>query len=218
MRRRAFVSLGTAAAAPLPWAGIVRAAAAPVPLQQWQALVEQAAQADGLARIELVNAVLNRWLVEWDDSARLDWPTPREVMARGGGDCRAFAILKFFTLLAAHHPARDTRVLYAIRQRRSTPGLQQPHLVAWARAGGEEPRVLDSLNPFALRLSQRRDLKPLFSVDLEHLRRGADEAIDRPASDLRPWREMLERRAREPAQSLVDTSSTRPLRGLSSQR
>lgn len=103
-------------------------------------------------------------------------------------------------------------------QRRATPGLQRPHLVAWARDGANEPRVLDNLNPFAQPLALRPDLRPLFSLDLEHLRRGTGESIDRPAAALRPWREMLERRAREPDQSLVDTSSTRPVRALSSQR
>lgn len=218
MRRRAFACLCTAAALPLPWPGIVSASEVPVPLPRWQALVGQAAKADAAARIELVNAVLNRWLVEFDASDRLEWPTPREVLARGGGDCRAFAILKFFTLLAAGHAAPDTRVLYTILRRGDTPGLQRPHLVAWARSAGAEPRLLDNLNPFALPLSRRPDLRPVFSVDLEHLRRGADETIDRPAATLRPWREMLARRAAEQAQSLVEISSTRPLRGLTSQR
>ncbi|MCW5662774.1 MAG: transglutaminase-like cysteine peptidase [Piscinibacter sp.] len=217
MRRRAFVSLCCAAAGPLALQA-ARAADGAISAEQWQRLIVQAAALDAAARIELVNAVVNRWLIDSDDAGRADWPTPAEALARGRGDCRAFAILKFFTLLAAGHPEDDVRVLYTIRSRRATPGLQQPHLVAWARTAGAPPRVLDNLNPFAQPLSLRRDLRPLFSLDLRHLRRGAEETIDRPATALRPWREMLERRAGEAPQSLVDTSSTRPLRGFISQR
>lgn len=223
MRRRAFVSLCCAAAGPLslrtPLAA--EAAEADAPAARWAGLVAQAASLDAAARIDLVNAVVNRWLLECDDTARVDWPTPFEALVRGRGDCRAFAILKFFALRAAGQGDDAVRVLYTIHRRRATPGLQRPHLVAWARAGAQEARVLDNLNPFALPLSLRADLRPVFSLDLEHLRRGAEESIDRPAAALRPWREMLERRARqsgETAQSLVVTSSTRPLRGLSSQR
>jgi predicted transglutaminase-like cysteine proteinase len=189
-------------------------------LQRWQRLVEQAADASAAARIEIVNVALNRLIEERIDPDRSTWPTPGEAIARGAGDCRTFAVLKFFALLAAGHDAADVRVLYTIQQRRATPGLQQPHLVAWARSAVDaEALVLDNQNPFTLPLAQRPDLRPVFSLDCEHLRRGASDEVDRPARALRPWRALLERGAGgRGAQSLVWISTTRPLRGLTSQR
>lgn len=212
------VRTGLAALWPLPGQSV--ADAGDDRLRQWRRLVEQALQSDAAARIEIVNAALNRLIEERADPQWTRWPTAGEVIARGGGDCRSFAVLKFFTLLCAGHEAADVRVLYTILQQPSTPGLERPHLVAWARAGAAvEGRVLDNLNPFTLPLAQRPDLRPVFSLDCEHLRRGAGDDVDRPAHALRPWRELLERAAQERgAQSLVWISTTRPLRGLTSQR
>lgn len=221
MQRRLLVRAGVAAAWPLPGSrAATRSAGGQERLQRWLGLVEQAARSDAAARIEVVNAALNRLIEERADPERHHWPTPGEVLARGAGDCRSYAILKFYTLLAAGHEAADVRVLYTIQQRQATPGLQRPHLVAWARAAADaQARVLDNLNPFTLPLALRPDLRPVFSLDGEHLRRGAGEEVDRPARALRPWRELLERVAVEPrAQSLVWISTTRPLRGLTSQR
>ncbi|MBX3607678.1 MAG: transglutaminase-like cysteine peptidase [Piscinibacter sp.] len=183
--------------------------------QRFQRLVVQAAQADAAGRIEMINVAVNRLIEEAPDPQRQDWRTPGEVLARGHGDCRAFAVLKYFALLAAGHDPRAARVLYTVVRPADTPGLARPHLVAWARAGNAAPRVLDNLNPFALPLALRPDLEPVFSLDLHDLRRGAGEAVHAPASRLRPWRELLERRARED-QSLVWIPTTRPVRGFTS--
>lgn len=217
MDRRSFVLTSVATAWPLTalCAAPALAAGEVDRLGRWRRLVEAAAQAGAAARIEMVNVAVNRLIDERNDPDDHDWPTPREALARGRGDCRAFAILKFFALRAAGHAEADVRVLYTIQRPDATPGLQRPHLVAWAHAGDAEARVLDNLNPFALPLAQRPDLHAVFSVDTQHLRRGAGEAVDRPAVLLRPWRELLERHA---AQSLVWISTTRPLRGLTSQR
>lgn len=217
MDRRSFVLTSVVTAWPLPAPCTAHAPAAGEAdcLWRWRRLVEEAARADAAARIEMVNVTVNRLVAERDDPGDREWPTPREALARGRGDCRAFAILKFFALRAAGHAEADVRLLYTIHRPDATPGLQRPHLVAWARAGGAEARVLDNLNLFTLPLAQRPDLHAVFSVDTQHLRRGAGEAVDRPAVLLRPWRELLERHA---AQSLVWISTTRPLRGLTSQR
>jgi predicted transglutaminase-like cysteine proteinase len=217
MDRRSFVLTSAVTAWPLLAPGAAHALTADEVdrLWRWRRLVEEAAQADAAARIEMVNVAVNRLIAERNDPDEHDWPTPREALARGSGDCRAFAILKFFALRAAGHADADVRLLYTIHRLDATPGLQRPHLVAWARAGGAPARVLDNVNLFTLPLAQRPDLHAVFSVDMQHLRRGAGEAVDRPAASLRPWRELLERHA---AQSLVWISTTRPLRGLTSQR
>lgn len=160
---------------------------------RWQQLVDRAGGEGADARLDSVNAQVNRLIDDGSDPDLVHWPTPAEALERGRGDCRAFAVLKYFALLAAGHPAADLRLLYAIQRSPDTPGLEQRHLVTWARAGGAAPRVLDNLVPFALPLAARADLQPVFSIDCEHLRSGDGDTIERPARDLRPWRELLER-------------------------
>lgn len=162
-------------------------------LQRWQALIEDAREVGAEQRIDLVHAAVHRLVADDPDADTCCWPTPLEALQRGSGDCRTFAVLKFFALRAAGHDAADVRLLYAIQQRPETPGLQRPHLVAWARDAGGPPRVLDNLLPFPLTLAQRPDLRVVFSLDCEHLREGLRETVARPAGALRPWRELLER-------------------------
>lgn len=198
MKRRALAI----AAACAPWAA-ARALTAPDEdaARAWATLVREAATRPMPERIVFANIAVNRRIAYVEDGVFGTgdaWQTPVETLARGRGDCEDIAIAKFFLLLdAAVEPTR-VRLLYARHRDLAVPGVETPHVVAIAWHAGDDPFVLDNLNLIVLPLSQRDDLRPLFSFDRTHLWLGLDgPARGSSAERLPPWRRLLERMARQ---------------------
>jgi len=198
MERRAFAI----AAACAPCAAVhALAAAADDAAATYADLVHEAAALPMPERIVFANIVVNQRIAYVEDGVfgKTDvWQTPIETFARGCGDCEDLAIAKFFLLLDAAVDAATLRLLYARYRDLAVPGVETPHVVAIARHRSADPFVLDNLNLIVLPLSQRDDLRPIFSFDRTRLWLGLDgPARGSSTARLPAWRRLLERMALE---------------------
>ncbi|MBX3622915.1 MAG: transglutaminase-like cysteine peptidase [Rhizobacter sp.] len=193
-----------------PTAGHARAAELPAvrvhtALRGFAGLVRSGLQLAPGQRLAFVNVSINR-LVEpmsdrvlWGEGDH--WQTPAETLALAAGDCEDLAIAKHFLLhdCAGPSPCPCNRLLYAIRTPLDTPGLAAPHLVLLAGGAPGDPLVCDNLNPLLVPLSQRDDLRPVFSFDAAGLWRGVTGERVGDAARLKPWHRVLQRWARQHA-------------------
>jgi predicted transglutaminase-like cysteine proteinase len=119
---------------------------------EWRTLVERARTLDFRAKLDYVNATINRYpyvssMRNWGESNR--WETPLEFI-RNGGQCQDYAIAKYLALRAAGMPADRLRVVVL----RDT-WLELDHAVTVVYTDGEA-LMLDN---------QRRDIVSVASVD-----------------------------------------------------
>jgi predicted transglutaminase-like cysteine proteinase len=158
----------------------------------------------GVAALERQAAVNHRinLLVDYASDAercggRDCWQTPAETLASGRGDCEDSAILKYF-LLDACGPAGCARLVYAQCAPVWPSSAPTAHVVVIADAHAADPLVLDVDHPAPQPLSQRGDLRPVFSFDTQGLWRGVShEQLGDAAVRLLPWRGVLQRWAQQ---------------------
>jgi predicted transglutaminase-like cysteine proteinase len=101
---------------------------------RFMAIVEQARDKDGRARLGEVNRAINLAIRFTSDAVQhgMDvWASPLATLASGQGDCEDYAILKFMALRELGIDASDLR-LVVLRDAR----LQQDHAVLAARLDG----------------------------------------------------------------------------------
>ena len=93
----------------------------------WRALVDEAAQTDGMERLSLVNRRVNSAIAYRRDAVATglidSWATPDYILTRQEGDCEDFALAKFWTLRSAGVPAEDMYVLRGPCLSGRTPGV-----------------------------------------------------------------------------------------------
>ncbi len=164
-------------------------------LRDWQAMADSLVHAAEAEQIETVN----RWLdglpyisdqEHWHQEDY--WATPLEFVGSNGGDCEDFAIAKYFTLRALGVPADKLRITYV-----EAVDLHQAHMIlAYYPQPGQEPLILDSLVKRILPASQRPDLVPVYSFNVEGLwlarLQGRGERIGQGA-EVRQWRDVMQR-------------------------
>lgn len=95
------------------------------------------------------------------------WASPVEFFSRARGDCEDYAMGKYVALLDAGVPPGKLRVMYVRATRRN--GTLEPHMVlAYFPDGlGQEPLILDNIDPVIKPASQRKDLLPSFMFTLD---------------------------------------------------
>lgn len=144
--------------------GISVALATPLAAQadpQWNFLMSRVMQHPAASRAEVINLAINQFEHAEGTGATV-WQSPQQLVARGAGDCKDFALAKFW-LLRHTGTARDrVRMAYGDAQ---VGGVSRRHLVVLWWADGGSPLVLDNLLPGLHRLSARTDLRIHFSFD-----------------------------------------------------
>ena len=203
------------AAAPHAWAGLADASAgllawaerrwgadAPKRLQVWQRVVadSRAAQASGKAdapalltrtnnffnQVPYVNDI-RHWGVE--DY----WATPVEMLGTFGGDCEDYSVGKYLTLKDLGVPIERLRITYVRALR-----LNESHMVlAYYATPDAEPLILDNLTSDIRPASQRTDLEPVYSFNDDDLWLPTGQTRKGGSSQVRLWKDMLEKLARE---------------------
>lgn len=120
------------------------------------------------------------------------WATPIEMLGSFGGDCEDYSIAKYLSLKEIGVPIDKLRITYVRALR-----VGEAHMVlAYYPTPDADPLILDNLNGTILPASQRPDLEPVYSFNDDDLwmkdftRKGG-------ASNVRLWRELLEKLARE---------------------
>ena len=120
------------------------------------------------------------------------WATPVEFVASFGGNCKDYSIAKYMTLKEAGVPIERMRITYVRALR-----VGESHMVlAYYPNPDADPWILDNLDTVIKRASARTDLAPVFGFNDDDLWMG-DAARKGGASNVRSWRELLEKMARE---------------------
>lgn len=121
------------------------------------------------------------------------WATPVEFLGSFGGDCEDYSIAKFLTLKDLGIPLDKLRITYV---RAITIG--EPHMVlAYYPTPDAEPLILDNLIGDIKPASQRTDLEPVYSFNDEDLWLPNGTSRKGGSSQVRLWRDLLDKLARE---------------------
>jgi predicted transglutaminase-like cysteine proteinase len=128
------------------------------------AVVTQAAQYEGKAFLGHLNRSIN--LSIRASTVPANWTGALNAIERARGDCKDYAIAKYFALLIAGMSPEQIR-LVIVRNRPS----HQTHLVV-AVHYDDQWLILDNLHHLILRASEERDYEPLFVLDDGGVRRN----------------------------------------------
>jgi predicted transglutaminase-like cysteine proteinase len=177
---------------------------APQRLMVWQRLVrDNIAAGAAQARVESValrqvNGFFNQvpYKTDWQNWGVEDyWATPSEMLGSFGGDCEDYSIGKYLSLKEIGVPIDKLRITYvrAIK-------LKESHMVlAYYPTPDADPLILDNLNGTILPASQRPDLEPVYSFNDDDLWVANGTQRKGGASNVRLWRDLLEKLAKEQA-------------------
>jgi len=162
----------------------------------WQELLLENSDSNDWNKINKVNSFINRNIKYKNDLSlwgKKDyWASPVETIGRGQGDCEDYAIVKFFSLLAAGVPESKMRLMY-VRQLE----INEPHMVLiYFENKKAMPLVLDNYNPRILPANKRRDLKPIYSFNGEGLWMSKAKGLGRKVKNSRgvsAWTKLLQR-------------------------
>lgn len=165
--------------------------------REWQVLLNSETNTSDAEKIKAVNLFFNQKIdyevdrVVWrqDDY----WPTPLETFSKGAGDCKSFTINKYVSLrLLGVAPAKMRLIYVKARIGGPSSSLTQAHMVlAYYSDPAAEPLILDSLINSIDPASQRPDLIPVFSFNMESIWVGNVQNND--VNRLTKWRQLLEK-------------------------
>lgn len=161
----------------------------------WAKLLETLRNKPVDVQLEKVNSFFNQFRYQTSEESRgiADyWKTPEEFINDGGGDCKDYAIIKYFTLINLGVPREKLRLTYVIYLT-----LKQAHMVlSYYPSPAAEPLILDNLENKILKASKRPDLKPVYSFNGEGLwlqkQRNQDTSLGQPNS-LGKWDDLMKR-------------------------
>ena len=115
------------------------------------------------------------------------------MLASFGGDCEDYAIGKYFSLKEIGVPVSRLRITYV-----RAINLNVSHMVlAYYKTPDAEPLILDNLMGDIRPASQRTDLVPVYGFNDDDLWFTQGGANLGGASNVRLWRDLLEKLARE---------------------
>jgi predicted transglutaminase-like cysteine proteinase len=121
------------------------------------------------------------------------WATPVEMLSSYGGDCEDYSIAKYLSLKELGVPIERLRIAYV----RATARNEAHMVLAYYPTPDAEPLIMDNLIPELRPASQRPDLEPVYSFNDDDLWLASGAARPGGASNVRLWRELLEKIARE---------------------
>ena len=141
---------------------------AQVRLQQWQQILNHSKGKSEVEQLKLTNDFIN--LIEFIHSPfyqdGLDYRlSPMAFLILGAGDSEEFSMAKYFTLRKMGIQASRLRLTYTERQSNLTPHM----VLAYYPSVDADPLILDYLDKTIRPLSQRQDLRPVYSFDAEQL-------------------------------------------------
>lgn len=182
---------------------------APARLGIWQKMVNDMrdAEAAGARRSEpgpesitlrKINAFFNQvpYFNDIDHWQQADyWATPVETLGSFGGDCEDYAIAKYLSLKELGIPNDRLRITYV----RAVTRNESHMVLAYYPTPDGEPLVMDNLIPELRPASQRPDLEPVYSFNDDDLWVASGSARKGGATNVRLWRELREKLAREQA-------------------
>ena len=164
-------------------------------LTVWQRLVRdnKAVAANGLP---LVNGFFNQIPYLSDQRhwrAEDYWASPVEMLGSFAGDCEDYSIGKYLSLKEIGVPVEKLRITYV-----RALELGESHMVlAYYPTPDADPLILDNIKGDIRPASQRTDLEPVYGFNDDDLWTAAGNARKGGASNVRLWRELLQKLAKE---------------------
>jgi len=121
------------------------------------------------------------------------WATPVEMLSIFGGDCEDYSIAKYLSLKELGIPAERLRITYV-----KAKSVGESHMVlAYYPRPDADPLILDNLVKEIKPASQRPDLEPVYSFNDDDIWLPSGLTRKGGASQVRLWRELLEKLVRE---------------------
>lgn len=121
------------------------------------------------------------------------WATPVEMLGSFGADCEDYSVAKFLSLKAIGVPVGRLRITYV-----RALNIGESHMVlAYYPTPDADPLILDNLVAEVKPASQRPDLEPVYSFNDEDLWLANGQTNKGGSSQVRLWRELLEKLMRE---------------------
>lgn len=165
----------------------------------WRNMIADSQSESSNGRLTSVNDFFNQ-LEFVDDEFHWQqqdyWATPVETIASNGGDCEDFAIGKYFTLKELGISEQCLRLTYV-----KALSINKAHMVlTYYCQLGDSPLVLDNLNSQILPATERDDLIPVYSFNVEGLwiakKRGYEQKVGEQ-DRFSLWTEFLRRMKKE---------------------
>jgi predicted transglutaminase-like cysteine proteinase len=121
------------------------------------------------------------------------WATPVETLSSFGADCEDYAIAKFLSLKELGVPVDRLRITYV-----RAINIGESHMVlAYYPTPDADPLIMDNLIPEVKPASQRPDLEPVYSFNDDDLWLASGQAKKGGSSQVRLWRDLKDKLARE---------------------
>lgn len=121
------------------------------------------------------------------------WATPVESLSSFGADCEDYSIAKYLSLKDLGIPIERLRITYV-----RAKDLGESHMVlAYYPTPDADPLILDNLTRELKPASQRPDLEPVYSFNDDDLWLPSGATRKGGASQVRLWKDLVERLARE---------------------
>ena len=121
------------------------------------------------------------------------WATPVEALGSFGADCEDYSIAKYLSLKELGIPIERLRISYV----RATSVGEAHMVLAYYPRPDADPLILDNLVKEVKPASQRPDLEPVYSFNDDDIWLPSGNTRKGGASQVRLWRELLEKLAKE---------------------
>ncbi|MBA4707923.1 transglutaminase-like cysteine peptidase [Aquitalea magnusonii] len=164
--------------------------------REWQSMLNTAGSSDS-QRLKDVNEFFNRRITYAENSQvwRQEdyWATPLETFGKGMADCKGFVIGKYVSLRLLGMSPDKIRLTY-VKARIGGPSsnITQAHMVlAYYPTPTVEPLILDNLITSIQPASQRPDLIPVFSFNMESIWVGTTQ--NNNVNRLTRWKQLLDK-------------------------
>jgi len=119
-------------------------------------------------KLQKVNHFFNEFIYRSDKNLWGEkdyWATPTEFIGRKGGDCEDYVISKYFALRSLGVPDKKLFLTYAKARKENIAHM----VLNYYENPTSVPLVLDNYNPKILPASERGDLAPVYSFNIESL-------------------------------------------------
>lgn len=167
---------------------------------RWQRMLEDLSLLSNLEKVERINDFFTQTLDYGMDKSVYGkndyWASLGETLAISQGDCEDFAIAKYVSLRLAGISDANLRLMYVkAKTVNAKDSMFESHIVlAYYLEKDSEPYILDSLISDVKPVSQRTDLKLIYSFNKEGLWLGEQQKYYSNSTErLSSWNHVLAR-------------------------
>jgi predicted transglutaminase-like cysteine proteinase len=166
-------------------------------LSAWDKMLIKAKNAKTLQKLKYVNDFFNtvRYSSDLKHWHKIDyWATPYEFIGTAAGDCEDYAIAKYFALVRLGIPVNKLRISYVKLLRQRTKYEEAHMVLSYYHKPNSTPIILDNVNKRLKLVSQRKDLKLVYSFNASGLYKSKTRGhgqIKVGSNNLSKWKKLI---------------------------